>query len=674
MINCNDFDYTALNKYKIQKRKRGNCKTGNQSRYLDCVCAFDIETTRIPEIEQTVMYIWQFQIDEDFTVYGRTWEQFKGFCDSLLESIAEGSTLCIYVHNLSYEFQFLRGVFDFAEDDVFCTDFRKILKCFLYGRRLEFRDSYIQTNMSLHKFLKSMNVKHQKLQDFEYTTARYPWTDMTDEELEYCQNDVFGLVEAIKAEMQRDNDNLYTIPLTSTGYVRRDVKKAMNSISRYYVQNIVPDYDTYTLLSEAFRGGNTHSNRYHTGEILHDVHSYDRSSSYPDVLVNCEFPIRRFFHAGGMSYDRLVDEIINTRHKAVLFRCSVYDLDLSDQFYGCPYLSKNKCRKIINGVFDNGRIISASYLETTLTDVDLSIMQDVYTFTMIPTDVYFSTYGRLPQPLIDETIKFYRIKTELKGIPGEDNKLNYALNKAKLNSIYGMCVTNPCKADILFRGDGFYESTDTPYPEILAKSNRKAFVAYQWGVWISALARLRLHEAIKLAHSDEAEFIYCDTDSVKYQGHINWTAYNAQRIADSQANGAYATDAQGITHYMGVFEPEDDYSEFCTLGAKKYVGRVNGKLECTIAGVNKKLGAEELEKAGGISAFKEGFIFTSAGGLEAIYNDAPEIQEYTVDGHHLPITANVTLRPSTYTLGVTGEYEKLLKLSREELDRLLRKW
>ena len=148
-----------------------------------------------------------------------------------------------------------------------------------------------------------MNVEHQKLQDFEYTELRYPWTEMTALELEYCQNDVLGLVEALKAEMQRDNDNLYTIPVTSTGYVRRDVKKAMNSISRFYVQKIVPDYPTYQLLSEAYRGGNTHSNRYHTGEILHNVHSYDRSSSYPDVLVNCEFPIRRFFHAGAVPYD-----------------------------------------------------------------------------------------------------------------------------------------------------------------------------------------------------------------------------------------------------------------------------------------------------------------------------------------------------------------------------------
>lgn len=674
MIPCDEFDYALMHKYKPQKRKQGNHKTGNRATYLDCVCAFDIETTRIPEIEQTVMYIWQFQIDLDYTVYGRTWESFKDFCTKLLDNMACDTTLCIYVHNLSYEFQFLRGVFDFAEDDVFCTDFRKILKCFLYNRRLEFRDSYIQTNMSLQRFLKSMNVEHQKLQDFEYTEIRYPWTEMTALELEYCQNDVLGLVEALKAEMQRDNDNLYTIPVTSTGYVRRDVKKAMNSISRFYVQKIVPDYPTYQLLSEAYRGGNTHSNRYHTGEILHNVHSYDRSSSYPDVLVNCEFPIRRFFHAGAVPYEELVNDIIKTRHKAVLFRCSVYDLELIDQFYGCPYLSKTKCRKIIDGVFDNGRILSASYLETTLTDVDLAIMQDVYTFMMIPTDVYYSTYGKLPQPLIDETIKFYRIKTELKGIPGDDNKLNYALNKAKLNSIYGMCVTNPCKPDIVFRGDGFYESTEVDYPDILEKSNRKAFVAYQWGVWISALARLRLHEALMLAHSDDSEFVYCDTDSVKYQGHIDWKPYNEQRIADSIANGAYATDSQGITHYMGVFEPEDDYSEFCTLGAKKYVGRVNGKLECTIAGVNKKLGAEELEKAGGISAFKEGFIFTTAGGLQAVYNDAPEITQYTVDGHVIPITSNVTLIPSTYTLGVTGEYEKLLQLSREELDRLLRKW
>ena len=128
---------------------------------------------------------------------------------------------------------------------------------------------------------------------------------------------------------------------------------------------------------------------------------------------------------------------------------------------------------------------------------------------------------------------------------------------------------------------------------------------------------------------------------------------------------------------MGVFENEkkSEAIEFKTMGAKKYAYRtLDGKLHITIAGVNKKLGAEELEKAGGITAFKEGFIFTTAGGLEAIYNDDPEIGSYTVDGHELTITSNVTLRPSTYTLGITGEYEKLLKMSIEELDRLLNKW
>lgn len=90
-----------------------------------------------------------------------------------------------------------------------------------------------------------------------------------------------------------------------------------------------------------------------------------------------------------------------------------------------------------------------------------------------------------------------------------------------------MCVTNPCKPDIVFRGDGFYESTEVDYPDILEKSNRKAFVAYQWGVWISALARLRLHEALMLAHSDDSEFVisgdafkFC-FDTIKLDGFIN---------------------------------------------------------------------------------------------------------------------------------------------------------
>ena len=115
-------------------------------------------------------------------------------------------------------------------------------------------------------------------------------------------------------------------------------------------------------------------------------------------------------------------------------------------------------------------------------------------------------------------------------------------------------------------------------------------------------------------------------------------------------------------HYMGVFEPEHDMCEFATLGAKKYCYRETPEspLCCTIAGVNKKEGAKELERNGGIDAFKPGFIFRDAGGTESVYNDSPEIDSITIDGHTLPITSNVVIRESTYKLGITSEYMDLL--------------
>ena len=53
--------------------------------YLDIVTAFDIETTRLPEIEQSVMYIWQFQYGLNQTVTGRTWEDFFQFLEHIVE-------------------------------------------------------------------------------------------------------------------------------------------------------------------------------------------------------------------------------------------------------------------------------------------------------------------------------------------------------------------------------------------------------------------------------------------------------------------------------------------------------------------------------------------------------------------------------------------------------------
>ena len=228
----------------------------------------------------------------------------------------------------------------------------------------------------------------------------------------------------------------------------------------------------------------------------------------------------------------------------------------------------------------------------------------------------------------------------------------------------------------IFQQIGDWEEDTKPDEEILGKSNQKAFLAYQWGVWVTAHSRDALERGIRLVHeTDGADFIYCDTDSVKYVGDVDWSSYNRDRIAECTESGAYATDPSGVTHYMGVFETEDNpetgfaYRYFKTLGAKKYayVEKDGEGVHCTIAGVNKAKGGKELDQFGGLKAFEEGFVFKDAGGTEAVYNDDPAVKEYEIDGHTIEITSNLCILPSEYTLGITGEYERILKYCKHYL-------
>ena len=575
----------------------------------------------------------------------------------------------------------MKGIYTFTPEDVFAVASRKVVKADMWGC-FEFRCSYKLTNMSLKQFTKKMQVSHQKLsgEEFDYSQKRYPWTELTDEELEYCINDVLGLVEAVNALMDRDGDTLQTIPLTSTGYVRRNAKRAMKNgnVHHNFVYSILPDIETYRALREAFRGGNTHANRYYAGDIVENVHSADRSSSYPAVMCNCEFPMSVFTPILPKDLNpEYIARCITIRHKALLLRIGIKDLHLRDEYWGCPYLSKDKCRNIRKGVDteDNGRILRAEYLETTITDVDLRIIMSEYSGEIIFLQGWYASYKKLPQPLIDEVIKYYKDKTELKGVKGQE--IYYDKAKALLNSLYGMMAQDPVKHNLIFRQEGDWDIDDSKTDEeILGRSNEKAFLAYQWGVWVTSWARWALEQGIRLVHETEgADFVYCDTDSVKYVGRVNFADYNAERIAECKESGAYATDPSGITHYMGVFETEDNpetgvaYKFFKTLGAKKYayVEKEGEGVHCTIAGVNKAKGGKELDKHGGLSAFAEGFIFTEAGGTQAVYNDSPQMDHVDIENHVLPITANVAILPSEYTLGITGEYERILKYAKNYL-------
>ena len=653
------FDYSIIAMAPCQKRRQGNQGRKNDKRkYKDLFCAFDIETTNDMELEQAYMYIWQFQI-EDQTIIGRTWMEFREFLHNCRMQLKQDEWLMIYVHNLSFEFTWLKGLYKFKPDEVFSLELRKVLRCTMW-EHFEIRCSYLLTNMNLDMFTKKMGVTHKLSgEEFNYNKIRYPWTELTDKELKYCITDVKALVEALKVYYAIEGDNFYTIPFTSTGFVRRDIKRAMRHYNRQDLLNMQPDYDIYCLLSEAFRGGNTHANRYYAGQILEHITSYDRVSSYPDVQINELFPMSPWIREEGVTADRAC-RIIFKHKRAALMRVGFSNIRLKNPLWGCPYIPKHKCRNLGRHYNDNGRILWADWLEISIADPDFDIIMQEYDYDSITFyDFYHCRYGRLPKPLREEIQKFYRDKTELKGVEGQE--LFYMLQKAKLNSIYGMSCQRPVKQTIDFI-DGLWIEQDLPEPELLAKNNAKAFLVYSWGVWTTAHARRELEKAINIVGPER--FVYCDTDSVKFidDGKVSFNAYNESRKRDSIKNGGVAADPAGHDHYLGVYENEGTYKRFITMGAKKYAYEdAAGELHITVAGVSKYKGAEELARRGGIEAFKEGFIWYDAGGLESVYNDDPEVKEVTIDDHKLQIISNVLLRPSTYTLGITGEYARILE-------------
>ena len=227
MIRFNDIENITegFPSLEIMPRKKGSRARADKRSYINIISAFDIETTRIPVIDNSVMYIWQwsfYDLKTDkfiYTIYGRTWGEYLKACSQIRDWIAENSKLdntymVRLVHNLSYEFHFLSAYVDYKEDDVFALEKRKVVRADSFGC-IEDRCTYIHSNMSLAKYAQTWDCDHQKLSgiEFDYNKPRYTWTEMTEEELQYCENDVLSCVEAYVKEMKHFGDTLYSVPL-----------------------------------------------------------------------------------------------------------------------------------------------------------------------------------------------------------------------------------------------------------------------------------------------------------------------------------------------------------------------------------------------------------------------------------------------------------------------------
>ena len=745
--------YEYLNKFGVEESTKGKGKRKKKYRYLNVYSAFDIETSVVWLSPRTkddnldvhaFMYIWQFCI-EDYTVIGRTWEEFFDFLKILEDAIkrikeeqkiTEDLNLVIWDHNLGFEWAFLTGVYKFNNEDVFLREERKPLYCRIYNT-FELRCSYLQTNLSLDKLCKQTNVKRKLSgQKFDYEKIRYPWTPLSDYELEYCITDVESLVQAMKYRVRRGGDTLQTVPLTSTGYVRRECKESIKDIYMQ-IRELKPDFEQFKLLRSAFRGGNTHANRYYVNEVLGDgitegISSYDFASCYPAQQLTQKFPMKPFQWITLDKNDpkKRLEKVYKDigLGNAVVGLYQFKNIRLKNKREPIPYISYSRCEakgaerydtdgvddngeeykkgdkvhpEDLDLIVDNGRILQCAFMSISLTELDLSIVLSQYTYDSM--DVVKAMRAKkdfLPYAYRLVILKYFEKKTALKGDDTEDGKYLYAKSKEDLNSVFGMSCQNPVHNDIVYDPDhneelypehegDYYTKCYDDYIDKDKKAEgddfkkindllKTASFPYQWGVYCTALARKRLQEAIDLtkkkrgSNNLESSIVYCDTDSIKVIGDVDLTKFNEKLKSKAEEVGAYATDRNGVVHYIGVMELDAKYKKFCTQGSKKYCylayDKETGKdhLGVTVAGVSKKKNEETgesyaVEELGSIENFKPGFKWEKAGGTGAVYN--PHDDFYYTDpetGKQVHITSNVAIIPSTYVLGYSDDYEKLL--------------
>lgn len=576
--------------------------------YTDCILSFDTETTtffningkwviqdldkdpqKYSEAEKVaVVYIWMLSIN-DTVVYGREISDFFVFWRNFIK--VNPNINIIYVHNLGYDFEF------------FCEHMPSDINVFAKGAYrpmyvksaelcVEFRCSYMLTNMSLEKCSDEFDlpVKKRGNGDLIYNRARTPFTELTEDEIGYCEYDCLVIYYLIKCVFLERYKCIADIPLTQTGQVRREVKALLKQdpVHTRQVLNSKPDLELYAILTRVICGGYTHANYFFAGKRLKNVASYDKASSYPDIMCTRKFPVTPFKQSAynprlPNSAWLLYVKFKNFRNKGAW-----------------SYVARSKVDICEKGCCDNNKVLRADTIIMWITDIDLDIIKQNCVYDGLEVlKAYRSQVDYLPKDFVLYILRLYGEKTSLKSIPEKSGI--YLRSKQLLNAVFGMSIARRILEETYFNPitKEWCDSEELTDEVISLKLRRdKPFLPYALGIWVLAWARYDLWELITAIGFD---CVYCDTDSVKFlnvEKHVGKIdEYNARQAARIKAVCAeraideklfYPVTTKGVIKPLGFFEKEPTYDAFLTLGAKKYCYTIQGKFGFTVAGLRKK--------------------------------------------------------------------------------------
>lgn len=607
--------------------------------YANVPCTIDIETSSFYENgeKRAIQYAWVLGIGGK-CIIGRYFSALKCLINTIASKLELSNIkhherrMVFYVHNLSYEFQWFRKHFEW--DKVFSIEERKPLYA-LMKNGIELRCSYLLSGYSLAKVGDQLTkYKVQKrVGDLDYKKVRTPKTPLTPKEKDYVLYDGLVVLAYIQEQIESHHDNITLLPLTKTGEVRNYCRKEClykggkkHNSQRYQkytaiMKNIpIVDVGEYRQLQRAFAGGFTHANGFYVNTIQKNVGSFDFTSSYPTVIVCEKFPMSK-------------GELVKITNRQEFFDnltkyCCLFDIEFDNIRAKLNYdnpISYSKCYECIKPHVNNGRIVSAERLAITITEQDFFTFQDFYEWDNMRIR-NFRRYRKnyLPRDFVLAVLNLYAKKTTLKGVVGKE--IEYLVSKENVNSCYGMMVTDICRDEIEYGKDewNIVIKSDEDVDKAIKKynSNKRRFLCYQWGIWVTAYARRNLFSGIKEFGYD---YIYSDTDSLKvlnYERHMDYiNKYNngiktkikhALFYQNIPLELAHPKTVKGVEKWLGVWDFEGVYKRFKTLGAKRYMVEEQEPINydgepipysLTVSGINKKIAIPYLYHLHGDNIF-----------------------------------------------------------------------
>ena len=570
---------------------------------------------------------------------------------------SEKAILC-YIHNSSYDVQYLKWYLHEYDPGltIMATDPHAVLIAECCGFRIVC--SYRLSNLSLALFADTYGAKYRKASGLiDYNVIRYQDSDLTAQDWEYMLSDVAAQYDAIQGFIEaRGYKYAFQAPYTSTGFVRKDCRKAsekaINWHRKFQVQALT--LEQYNLCRQAFMGGITIASYQYAGTTVRSdrLRHIDFASSYPARQMMDYFPTGKPFWYGDIDTVQELDDVLQTY--CCCFVATFYGLQIIPGVTA-PYIPSSKGIWTQDVLKINGKVVSAQAFAIALTEIDFDIIRRQYTWTDIAIDrMLCFQRGPAPRFLKRKVMEYFERKCTLKKA---DPRL-YMASKASLNSVYGMTATAITRddfgldANLIITGsrkddqaqlDQFYRS-------------RNSFLPYQLGVWTTAHARAALMDMIERIGYEH--FLYCDTDSAFYLE----TAGNRKAIDEMNEQvrqRAAAAGAECGRYVLGVAEPEAPLRAFRALHAKCYACEEyddkteSWKLKVTIAGIPKRAtvwkdGKPETvtsaQELGEIDRLEDGFVFRACGGNQVLYiEDTPHVED--VAGHMTEYASAAIISP-----------------------------